>query len=85
MITIPDIAPLLVPLEDAIRIPALTGYATSILRDLLALPCRLGGMWIANPMDIADPQFDASIKVTAPKTVDNRPIINCLSTRCPFY
>ena len=57
MRTIPDIAPLLAPLEDAIRlhlIPALTGYAacSPILRDLLALPCRLGGMEIANHMDI---------------------------------
>ena len=71
MRTIPDIAPLLAPLEDAIRlhlIPALTGYAacSPILRDLLALPCRLGGMEIANHMDIADFQFDASVKVTSP-------------------
>ena len=71
MRTIPDIAPLLAPLEDAIHlhlIPALTGYATCspILRDLLALPCPLGGMGIANLMDIADSQFDASVKVTAP-------------------
>ena len=56
---IPDIAPLLAPLEDAIRlrlIPALTGYAacSPILRDLLSLPCRLGGMRIVNPMDIVD-------------------------------
>ena len=70
MRTISDIAPLLAPLEDAIRlhlIPALTGYAacSPILRDLLALPCRLGVMGIANPMDIADSQFDASVRVTA--------------------
>ena len=43
MRTIPDIASLLAPLEDAIRlhlIPALTDYAacSPILRDLLALP-----------------------------------------------
>ena len=71
MTIIPDIAPLLASLEDAIRlhlIPALTGYAVCcpILRDLLALPCHLGGMEIANPMDITDSQFDASVKVTAP-------------------
>ena len=71
MRTIPNIASLPAPLEDAIRlhlIPALTGFDTysSILRDLLALPCRLGGMGIANPIDIADSQFDASVKVTAP-------------------
>ena len=73
MRTIPDIAPLLAPLEDAIclrLIPALTSYTacSPILRDLLSLPCRLGGMGIVNPMhvDIADSQFDASIRVTAP-------------------
>ena len=70
MRTIPDIAPLLAPLEDAIRlrlIPALTGYASCspILRNLLSLPCCLGGMGIVNPMDIADSQFDASVRVTA--------------------
>ena len=71
MRTIPDIAPLLAPLEDAIRlhlIPALTGSTacSPILRDLLSLPCRLGGMGIVNPMDIADSQFDASVRVTVP-------------------
>ena len=71
MRTIPDIPPLVAPLEDAIHlhlIPALTGYAacSPILRDLLALPYRLGGMGIVNPMDITDSQFDASVKVTTP-------------------
>ena len=71
MRTIPDIASLPAPLEDAIHlhlIPALTGFdaCSSILGDLLALPCHLGGMGIDNPIDIADPQFDASVKVTAP-------------------
>ena len=49
-------------------IPALTDFdaCSPILRDLLALPCRLGGMGIANPIDIADSQFDTSVKVTAP-------------------
>ena len=70
-------------------IPALTGYAacSPILRDLLALPCHLGGMGNVNPMDIADSQFDASVKVTAPlkEFSDNEPIIDCLSTRCSLY
>ena len=71
MRTIPDITSLLAPLEDAIRlhlIPALTGSdaCSPILRDLLALPCHLDGMGIANPMDIAESQFDASVKVTTP-------------------
>ena len=68
--TIPDITPLLEPLEDAIHlhlIPSLTGYAacSPILRDLHSLPCHLGGMGIVNPMDIANSQFDASVLVTA--------------------
>ena len=71
MRSIPYIASLLAPFEDAIRlhlIPALTGFdaCSPILRDLLALPCRLSGMGIANPIDIADSQFDASVKATAP-------------------
>ena len=35
---------------------------------MLAFPCHLaiGGMGIANHMDIADSQFDASVRVTAP-------------------
>ena len=49
MRTIPNKASLLAPLDDAIclqLIPALTGYdsCSSNLRDLLALPCHLGGM-----------------------------------------
>ena len=53
--TIPDIQDLLHPLEMAIQqhfIPALTGReACSVAeRDLLALPVRLGGMGLVNPM-----------------------------------
>ena len=71
MRTIPDIALLLALLEDAVHlhlIPALTGYAacSPISRDLFALPCCLGVIGIANLMDIADSQFDVSVKVTAP-------------------
>ena len=60
MRTIPNIiASLLTTFEDAIRlqlIPVLTGYDSysSNLRDLLALPCRLGGMGIISPTDVAD-------------------------------
>ena len=45
-------------------IPGLIGYdsCSFILRDLLALPCCLGGMGIT---DITDSQLDASVKVTA--------------------
>ena len=47
---------------------ALTGndFCSSIMRDLLALPCRLGGMGIVDPTNIADSQFDASVEITAP-------------------
>ena len=52
--TTPDIAPHLVPLEDFLRttfIPALTGRAPpdDTVRDLFALPTRLGGLAIVNP------------------------------------
>ena len=68
--TIPDIAPLLIPLEDA---NLCTSFLLSLVmllaphsKDLFALPCCLGGMGIVNPMDIADSQFDASVRVTVP-------------------
>ena len=56
--TIPDIAELLQPLEDAIQqhlIPALTGCppCSREERDLLALPVRLGGIGIINPVSIS--------------------------------
>ena len=54
MRTIPDIASLLAPLEDTIRlhlIPALTGFdaCSPILRDLLALPVALVGWGLLIP------------------------------------
>ena len=69
MRTIPNVGPLFQPLEDAIRlklIPALTGHGacSALERDVLSLPCRLGGLGIVNPVDIADSQFTASIKIT---------------------
>ena len=69
MRTIPNVGPLFQPLEDAIRlklIPALTGHGacSALERDVLSLPCRLGGLGIVNPVDIADSQFAASIKIT---------------------
>ena len=70
MRTIPDISSLFAPLEDAIRlklIPSLTGHASSsaVERELFSLPCRMGGLGIANPVLIADQQYDASIKITS--------------------
>ena len=69
MRTIRNVGPLFQPLEDAIRlklIPALTGHGacSALERDVLSLPCRLGGLGIVNPVDIADSQFTASIKIT---------------------
>ena len=60
--TIPNIEELFEPLEDAIRshfIPALTGMAapSDIERNLFALPCRLGGIGVANPMTLANSEY----------------------------
>ena len=56
---------LLEPVEKAIRqkfIPALTGrnMLGDLDRELFALPTRLGGLGIANPVDMSERQFDAS-------------------------
>ena len=70
MRTIPDISPLFKPLEDAIYLkllPSFTGHSCSTSeRELLSLPCLLGGLGIVNPTVIADSQFDASTKITHP-------------------
>jgi len=63
------LGPLYQPLEDVIRlklIPALTGHgACSALEwNVFSLSCRLDGLGIVNPVDIADFQFTASIKIT---------------------
>ena len=69
--TIPDIEDLLQPLEDAIHqylIPALTGRpaCSSIERDLLALPVRLGGLGLNNPSSLSSECYQASVRITAP-------------------
>ena len=69
--TVPDIGPLLQPLEDKIRqcfIPAITGQAApnNIIRDLLALPGRLGGLSLSDPVAQADVEYNASTQLTAP-------------------
>ena len=73
MRTIPNIGHLLKPLEDVIRlklIPSLTGQAppNDSIRDLLALPARLGGIAISNPMSLADFEYSSSIAITGPLT-----------------
>ena len=69
--TIPDISDLLLPLEEAIQqhlIPALTGRPPCSMeeRDLLALPVRLGGMGIINPVSSSQRVFEASVRLTSP-------------------
>ena len=68
--TLPDIECLLGPLERAIAdslIPVLTGHTcTDTERNLLALPVRMGGLGLVNPMELASPEYTASTKVTAP-------------------
>ena len=59
------------PLEKVVRqqfIPALTGQ-TAIgdeMRSLLALPCRLGGLNIIDPTQMADWHYQTSERITAP-------------------
>ena len=66
-----NISHLLQPLEDTIRaifLPALCGIPApnDELRNLLALPCRLGGIGIVNPTSTADQEYSASKEVTSP-------------------
>ena len=69
--TTPNIDLLLQPLEDCIRsrlIPALTGRAppSDTVRELLALPVRLGGLGIINPTTLSSSEHLASINISAP-------------------
>ena len=69
--TIPDISNHLRSLEDTIRsdfIPSITGRPppNDSVRNLLALPARLGGLGILDPSLCLDDEFNASTKVTAP-------------------
>ena len=66
--TIPNISQLFEPLENAIKdklIPALVGRKVNNLeRKILALPVRLGGMNILNPVETADIEYRASLYIT---------------------
>ena len=69
--TIPDIDDLLQPLENAIHqhlIPALIGRppCSSIVRDLFALPVRLGGLGLRDPSATSSESFQSSERITAP-------------------
>ena len=68
---IPNINHLLQPLEDCIQcklIPALTGRDSldNLIRDLLALPKRLGGIGLVNPTTLACTEYAASCHVSGP-------------------
>ena len=66
--TVEGIGPLFAPLEDCIRetfIPALVGRDVSdVERKIFALPVRLGGLGIANPVEICEREFSASRTIT---------------------
>ena len=69
--TMENIGSLLQPLEDIIRtkfIPTLCGRPApnDELRDLLALPCRLGGLGILDPTRMASHEHSASKEITTP-------------------
>ena len=72
MRTIPKITQQLQPLEDSIRndfIPSLFKRKVSdSIRDLVALPARLGGMGIINPTKVAECEYSNSRKLTQPLT-----------------
>ena len=69
-LTIPNIASLLQPLEDAIQqhlLPALTGHppCSNEIRDLLALPVHMGGMGLINPVTTSQNANEASVELTS--------------------
>jgi len=69
--TIPDVSSCYQPLEVCVRnifIPAVTGRPPpgDLERDLLALPARVGGLGITNPVHLSSVEFEASTKVTGP-------------------
>ena len=87
MRTIPDISDLLEPLEKEIRenlIPAICGRKVNdIERNLLALPARLGGMGIINPVESGNYEYESSCELTAeqPKFVANQKADGKLNTK----
>ena len=82
MRTTPDLEDLLHPLEKAIVkdfIPALTGKeVTDEIRELLALPTRLGGLGISIPTQKSRSEYDASRIVT-------QPLVSAIINKVPTY
>ena len=72
MRTIPDISQHLQPLEKIIReefIPKVISCPVNdYLRDMIALPVRMGGLGIINPVDVADMEYRNSTRLTSPLT-----------------
>ena len=71
--TIPNAEELFTPLEEKIRtrlIPSLTGQSScnDDMRDLLALPVRLGGLGLGNPCKQCSVHFRSSKSITTPLT-----------------
>ena len=71
--TSPGLGQYLQPLEDMLRsrlIPALTGHPSpgNDIRALLALPPRLGGLGIINPVAALSKEFERSTTICAPLT-----------------
>ena len=66
--TIPGIRHLFIPLEEAIKeklIPAIIGRKIShVERKIFALPVRMGGMNILNPVETADTEYESSRYIT---------------------
>ena len=66
--TIPNSSEQFQPLEDIIRekfIPAVIGRKVSdIERRMLALPVRLGGIGIQNPVETAEREYRSSVEIT---------------------
>ena len=73
MRTLEDISEEFKPLEDAITnklLPAITGNSTLTRheRQILSLPCRLGGLGIENPAAISDQHYLDSLHANEPLT-----------------
>ncbi len=69
--TLPDISIHFQPLENIIRtvfIPTVTGRPppNDINRDMFALPARLGGLGLCNPLGQCDLEFSASTAISGP-------------------
>ena len=68
MRTIPNLSDHLQPFEDTISndfVPSLFGSKVKdIVGRLIALPPKLGGMGITNPIEIANNEYENSIRLT---------------------